>query len=111
MLRRVWWIEVVALLSRGRLADPPAVVRTRGERPETHQRGFLLGQWLVTEYHFRQVLSLPGVNLAVHAKPKLAGQRAVDPVDLDFEATGDLLGGKARGLPLCLARGRVLARG
>ena len=104
-------LQLVALFSGRRLADPPVVIGSRGEGAETHQRRFLLGQGLVTQNHLRQVLGLPGVDPAVRAETELARHRAVDAVDLHLEATGDLFGRKARVFPLCLAGRCVFARG
>jgi hypothetical protein len=87
------------------------VIGSRGEGARTHQRRFLLGQGLVTQDHFRQVLGLPGVDPAVRAETELARHSAVDAVDLDLEASGDLFGREARVFALGLASRRVLAWG
>ena len=49
--RRLWRLKFVALFSGRRLPDPPVVIGSRREGAETHQRRFLLGQWLVTQNH------------------------------------------------------------
>jgi hypothetical protein len=87
------------------------MVGSRGESPETHQRRFLLGQSLITQDHFRQVLGLSGVDPAVRVKPELARHRALDTIYGDFEAASDFLGRKSPAFPLCFSGRRVLARG
>ena len=68
------------------------MVGSRSEGADSHQRGFLLGQGLVTQDHLCQMLSLPGVNPTVCAKTELARHRAVDAIYRDLEASGDLFG-------------------
>src|SRR5918995_218994 len=87
------------------------MVRSRSEGADSHQRGFLFGQGLVTQDHLRQMLSLPGVDPAICPKAELARYRAVDAIDRDLETPGDLFGRKARVFALCLSSRRVLAWG
>ena len=102
----------LSLSSPGGVSPTPHSWSGRGvNAPDTHQRRFLLGQCLITQDHLRQVLGLPRVDPAVRAETELARHGAVDAVDRDLEATGDLLGRKARVFTLRLAGRRVFARG
>jgi hypothetical protein len=86
------------------------VIGTRGEGAHAHERGFLFGQGLITQDDLSQMLGLPGVDPTVRVKPELARHRAVDAIDRNLEATGDLLGRKSPAFPLCFSSLGVLAR-
>ena len=103
--------EAIALFAGGGLADTPSLVGAGGEGAEAHEGGLPLGELLVPEDDFGEVLGLAGVDAGGGVEVELAGHGAMDAVDGDVEGGGDLVGGEGGVLALGFAGRGVLAGG
>ncbi len=99
--------ETVALLARRGLTQAPILIPTRRECTKLHKSRLLLIQRRIPK-HLGQLLSLPRIHGRLWRETELAGQRPMDPLDLNPESVGYLDGGKSCPLPLRLARRQVL---